>query len=118
MNRGLRLFKKLYKHHFVYSYSTLPSELIVFMDDNMIVCWHPEQPFPYECSKPLPINKSEDPSVLKIGNKDIKEMFHKTNKELIPHELAALTYTTKHRWYPRARDKKFNTSTPMNRKYL
>lgn len=34
-------------------------------------------------------------------------------------ELSKLTFTTKHRWFPRARDKKMNyKKVPMDRKYL
>ncbi|KAJ8686746.1 hypothetical protein QAD02_022540 [Eretmocerus hayati] len=117
MNTGFSLMQSGLKLAISRSYSKLPSELVVFMDDQMVVCWHPEQPFPYECSKPLPAKKPEVDTVLKVGEKDVKEMFTKPKKEMLPIELAKITYTCKHRWYPRARDKK-RVITPPDRPYL
>jgi len=98
-------------------YSTLPSEAVIFTeDDNMIVCWHPEQPFPYECSLPLPEEKP-DTSVLRIGEKDIKDIFWQKKPYQVVEELANITYTTKHRWYSRSKDKKAK-KTERNRPYL
>ncbi|EZA55880.1 hypothetical protein DMN91_010857 [Ooceraea biroi] len=98
-------------------YSTLPSEAVIFMeDDTMVVCWHPEQPFPYECSLPLPEEKS-DANVLRIGNKEVGEVFWRKKPFEVVEELARVTYTTKHRWYPRSRDKKARKTVP-DRPYL
>ncbi|CAB0034237.1 unnamed protein product [Trichogramma brassicae] len=115
MNVGRRIFNAIRLSN--RTYSKLPPELVVFMDDSMVVSWHPEQPFPYECSKPLPPMIPKPTSVLKIGEAEIKSVFHKTNPKMTPHELAKLTYTTKHRWYPRARSKKAKTTLP-DRPYL
>ncbi|EGI61438.1 PREDICTED: 39S ribosomal protein L42, mitochondrial [Acromyrmex echinatior] len=98
-------------------YSTLPSEAVIFMEDNrMVVCWHPEKIFPYECSLPLPEEKP-DISVLRIGNKEVAEMFRKKKEYQVVEELAKITYTTKHKWYPRSRDKKAKDTEP-DRPYL
>lgn len=117
MNLVPKIIHQLRNPMFIRSYSKIPSELVVFMDDNMVVCWHPEQPFPYEYSKPLPVKLPESKSVLKIGGKEIKEVFRKENKALLPEELAKLTYTAKHTWYPRARDKKAKKTIP-DRPYM
>ena len=117
MNGALRLFRSLHKQSLARTYSKVPPELVVFMDDRMVVCWHPEQPFPYECSKPLPVVEAKPESVLKIGDTEVNEVFRRKRTELVPEELAKLTYTTKHRWYPRARDKKAKTTLP-DRPYL
>lgn len=99
-------------------YSTLPSEAVIFMEDDMMVtCWHPEKPFPYECSLPLPENKHEDNSVLRVGEKDIAEIFKKKKDFMVIDELTKLTYTTKHKWFPRSRDKKAKKTEP-DRPYL
>lgn len=112
MNFVSKLICNLSKQVSVRAYSKLPPELTVFMDDNMVVCWHPEQPFPYEYSKPLPVRLPEPESVLKIGEKEIKAVFRKENKAILPEELAKITYTAKHRWYPRARSKKAKKTVP------
>jgi len=98
-------------------YSTLPSEAVIFTeDDSMVICWHPEQPFPYECSLPLPEEKP-DTSVLRIGKKDIEDIFWQKKPYQVVEELANITYTTKHRWYPKSRDKKAKKTEP-DRPYL
>lgn len=118
MNRGLKLLKSLHKQPFARAYSTkLPSELVVFMDDDMVVCWHPEPSFPYEYTKPLPVEEPVPQSVLKVGEAEVRKMFRPQKADLIPEELAKLTYTCKHRWFPRARDKKAK-NTPPDRPYL
>ncbi|KAM0729135.1 Large ribosomal subunit protein mL42 [Formica fusca] len=98
-------------------YSTLPSEAVIFTeDDRMVVCWHPEKPFPYEYSLPLPKEKPDN-SVLCIGEKDVADVFRKKKPDEVVHELAKITYTTKNRWYPRSRDKKAKETEP-DRPYL
>nr|XP_012222117.1 PREDICTED: 39S ribosomal protein L42, mitochondrial [Linepithema humile] len=99
-------------------YSSLSSEAVIFTeDDAMVVCWHPEKPFPYECSLPLPEEKLTDTSVLCIGDKDVADVFRKKKPYQVVEELAKITYTTKHRWYPRSRDKKAKNTEP-DRPYL
>lgn len=97
-------------------YSTLPSEAIIFMEDEMVACWHPEKTFPYECSLPLPEDKP-DTSILCIGDKEIADVFRKKKPHMVVEELSKITYTTKHKWYPRSRDKKAKTTEP-DRPYL
>ncbi|XP_012278550.1 39S ribosomal protein L42, mitochondrial [Orussus abietinus] len=119
MNRGV-YFLNLLKRTFVQrnvNYSMLPSQVVVVADDDTIVCWHPEETFPYECSKPLPEAKPGSNSVLKIGENEINSVFRKVNPELAPQMLAKITFTTKHRWYPRSRDRKAKKTEP-NRPYL
>ncbi|OXU21477.1 hypothetical protein TSAR_011838 [Trichomalopsis sarcophagae] len=118
MNIGLRLFRAVQKHSSqVRAYSQLPPELVVFMNNEMVVCWHPEQTFPYECSKPLPVREPEPESVLKIGEVEVKAMFKHPKADLIPEELGRITYTCKHRWFPKARSKKYKNTEP-DRPYL
>lgn len=86
--------------------------------NDMVVAWHPPRKFPYEFTKPLPKVEAQPDSVLKVDANDTHKTF-KTQppRAIIADELAALTYTTKHIWFPRARDKK-NKKTPPNRPYL
>lgn len=117
MNRGILLMRSLvFPHLRNKNYSTLPKEAIIYLDKQTIVCWHPEQHFPYECSKPLS-EKKESKSVLRIGKKEIHDAFEAKTVEKIADELALLTQTTKHRWFPRSRDKKAK-KTLRERKYL
>lgn len=84
------------------SSSKLPSDIVVPLNKEMIVCWHPEQEFPYEHSLPLPEEKqTSSNSVLCIGEQEIAEMFKHKRKEMVIEELSKITYTTKHRWYPK-----------------
>lgn len=117
MNPMLRIIQTCVRSARYAKYSTLPSEAVIFMeDDRMIVCWHPEKPFPYECSLPLPEEKP-DISVLCIGDKDVADVFRKKKPYQVIEELAKITYTTKHRWYPSSRDKKERKPEP-DRPYL
>lgn len=113
----LPLFKNTYKQCFTRKYSQLPPELVVFYDDKLTLCWHPEKPFPYECSRPIPPKVSPPETPLKIGEKEIEVLYRKKDKLQIVEELAKLTYTCKHRWFIRPRDKKAK-KTPKDRPWL
>lgn len=121
MNLWLRSPGRLYKQIIPFlarSYNTkLPSDFVIVQDRDMVICWHQQEPFPYECTKPIPVKESLPESVLKIGSKEVKAIFTKPNQEILPEELGKLTYTCKHRWYPRARDKKAKKTEP-DRKYM
>lgn len=99
--------------------ASLSTECVVFSDDgSTIVCWHPEQAFPYECSRPLPEPVSESNSVLNIEDQaNAYAVFRKKSDEVVRQELMKITHTTKHRWFPRSRDK-FAKKTPSDREYL
>ncbi|EFA00323.1 large ribosomal subunit protein mL42 [Tribolium castaneum] len=96
-----------------------PDHKIVLTDDeSTYVAWHPKQDFPYECTQPLPEKQVEDTSVLKTQlTPQLKEVFNKKTPEQARQELMNITHTTKHRWFPRARDKRAK-KTPMDREYL
>ncbi|XP_033337311.1 mitochondrial ribosomal protein L42 [Megalopta genalis] len=101
------------------SFKKLPAELIVPLNKEMIVCWHPEQEFPYECSLPLPEEKQPvSDSVLCIGGKEIAEVFYNKRREEVIQELAKISYTTKHRWYPKGKKAKRARKTEPERTYL
>lgn len=82
--------------------STSSEDRVVITDDgSTIVCWHPERPFPYECSKPLPESPTVEHSVLKVQNSsNIYEVFKTTKEDQVRQELMNITHTTKHRWFP------------------
>lgn len=118
MNSVLRAIRFCNRSMIHAKYSTKPPEAVIFMDNDMVVCWHPEKPFPYECSLPLPEEKSESDSVLCVGEKDIADVFWKKKPlNMAVEDLAKITFTCKHRWYPRARDKKAKKTKP-DRPYL
>lgn len=98
--------------------TTKPYKIVTTSDDTTFVSWHPEEEFPYECTKPLPTIKEESDTVLKTQlTPAVKSIFNKTTQEQARQELMDLTSTTKHRWYPRARDKRAK-KTVMDREYL
>ncbi|KAH0554134.1 hypothetical protein KQX54_007891 [Cotesia glomerata] len=111
------LFRSLRNYCNVRNYSNKPDELVIFKND-MAICWHPEVDFPYECSKPIPKAKQTPKSVLNTSEEEAMKMFSREKPRLvIVEELAKMTYTTKHRWFPRARDKKAKKTVP-DRPYL
>ncbi|XP_043791873.1 39S ribosomal protein L42, mitochondrial [Apis laboriosa] len=96
----------------------LPSEFVIPMSNDMIICWHPEREFPYKYSLPLPQEKETlSNSVLCIGEKEIADVFKHKRKEVVIEELRKMTYTTKHRWYPKKRLLRFKKVEP-DRPYL
>lgn len=94
-------------------------KIVSTKDESTLVAWHPKQDFPYECTKPLPVEKvAENPSALKTQlTPELLSVFNKKTPEQTRLELMNITYTTKHRWFPRARDRKAK-KTPMDREYL
>ena len=89
-------------------------------DESTFVAWHPKvKDFPYEFSRPIPtVQEQHSASLLK--DKSVQtalNAFKNKHPEIARQELMKITYTTKHRWYPRARDKKAK-KTPMDRPYL
>lgn len=99
------------------NFSSLPSEAVIFSeDDQSIICWHPEVPFPYEYSKPLPLEEPKSTGLLKYDAKDMYKLQFK-NDAVKAEALGAMTFTCKHRWFPRARDKRAKKTLP-DRPYL
>jgi len=47
----------------------------------------------------------------------VADVFRKKKPYQVVEELAKITYTTKHRWYPRSRDKRAKDTEP-DRPYL
>lgn len=90
-------------------------------DQTAFFAWHPKQDFPYEYTRPLP-TKLEQKSQSLLKDQKIetaKIAFKLSHPEIARGELMKLTSTTKHRWFPRSRDKKLNfKKTPMDRRYL
>ncbi|XP_013108138.1 large ribosomal subunit protein mL42 [Stomoxys calcitrans] len=84
-----------------------------------IVAWHPDPTYPYEFSKPLPTaTESQSTSLMKEESlSTAMSAFKEKRPEVAREELMRLTHTTKHRWFPRSRDKKAK-KTVMDRPYL
>ncbi|XP_022301290.2 large ribosomal subunit protein mL42-like [Crassostrea virginica] len=74
-------------------------------DESMIICWHPEPKYPYECSKPMPRETEE----MTLGDSPLKLQhirdFRIRNRPTGPKipELANIFYDTKHPFYPQSR---------------
>lgn len=94
------------------------NNIVITDDGSTIVALHPDQGFPYEHSRPLPDEEKVSIGVLRMENaEEVRKVFVETKPEIARKQLAALTLTTDHRWFPRARDKKAK-KTEMNRPYL
>ncbi|PZC85678.1 hypothetical protein B5X24_HaOG215948 [Helicoverpa armigera] len=94
------------------------NKIVMTDDGTTIVALHKDQEFPYEHSRPLPEETVADTGVLRMTDKDeVYRVFRDMKPEMARKQLASLTLTTEHRWFPRARDKKAK-KTEMNRPYL
>lgn len=98
--------------------SKIEDPIVVTDDGKTIVCWHPEKEFPYECTRPMPEIPVRETTVLKTTKAEAMKCFQKKRPEIeAREELAKMTQTTIHRWFPRSRDKKAK-KTPKDRPYL
>lgn len=87
-------------------------------DNSTFVAWHPEIDFAYEFTRPIPPQPTPRSSLIKAEALDTAtKAFVNKHPEIVRQELCRVTFTTKHRWFPRARDKKAK-KTAMNREYL
>ncbi|XP_060654498.1 large ribosomal subunit protein mL42 [Drosophila nasuta] len=98
---------------------SLVESVAVTKNGKTIVAWHPETQFPYEHTKPLPqtVAKQSSSVIKETALDSAMSAFKNKHPEVARQELMKLTHTTKHRWFPRARDKKAK-KTPMDRPYL
>lgn len=88
-------------------------------DKSTFVAWHPDVEFPYALSKPLPeVSEQSSSAVIEeSAMKTAQRAFKTAHPEVAREELQRLTFTTKNRWYPRARDRKAK-KTESDRPYL
>lgn len=112
-------FKSFPKLNAAYNAASVQS-VALSKDETTFVAWHPKiKDFPYEFSKPIPtVQEQQSASLLK--DKSVQtalNAFKNKHPEVARQELMKITHTTKHRWYPRARDKKAK-KTPMDRPFL
>ncbi|WAR25814.1 RM42-like protein [Mya arenaria] len=86
-------------------------------DGQTVVCWHPEPEHPYEHTQPMEYNKeelSQGTSVLKdqvLRNYDSRVRPTGPNTQ----ELSHITFTTKHRWFPKPGKKFAKRDPPKDR---
>ncbi|XP_053963206.1 39S ribosomal protein L42, mitochondrial [Anastrepha ludens] len=121
--RFLRLFStaslRQTNHKNAVGDKSLVDKVAITNDGAVVVAWHPDIPFPYECSKPLPkALDSQNISLIKVNAlRTAMSAFKNKKPEVARQELMQLTHTTKHRWFPRSRDKRAK-NTSMDRPYL
>lgn len=93
-------------------------KVVTTSDNSTFVAWHPIREFPYELSKPIPPKAIPSSSLVKEeALATAMSAFERKHPEIVRQELSRVTYTTKHRWFPRSRDRKAK-KTPMDREYL
>lgn len=116
---GFRLFSSSSIHRNAVGGKSLVEAVAVTKNGRTIVAWHPDTPFPYEKTQPLPkFTEVQTSDVIKESAlKTAMQAFGRKHPEVARQELMKLTHTTKNRWFPRARDKKAK-KTPMDRPYL
>lgn len=113
--------------HLIKSYSSktatgqlsLVDKIALTDDGKTFVAWHPTKEFPYEFTRPIPISEHRDRSAVikESALNTAMDAFNTKRPEIVRQELQKITFTTKHRWFPRARDKRAK-KTPMDRPYL
>lgn len=89
-------------------------------DQSTFFAWHPKKEIPYEFTKPLPTTlESKHYSLLKEKNIEEAKIRYSVgnNPKFTEERLAKVTFTSKHRWFPRSRDK-LAKKTPMDRPFL
>lgn len=88
-------------------------------DQRAFIAWHPKKEYPYEFTRPLPtLTEQINHSLIKDEVLHAAEnAFNRKTGTFSIDKLSKLTFTCRHRWYPRSRDKKAK-QTPMDRTYL
>lgn len=117
-NSGLHLTKS-YSSNTATGHWSLVDKIALTDDRKTFVAWHPQQEFPYELTRPIPEYEERNRSAVIKENAINTAMtaFSTKHPEIARQELQRITFTTKHRWFPRSRDKKAK-KTPMDRTYL
>lgn len=94
--------------------------LIVTSDDgSVVVCWHPEKPFPYEMSLPIPEKVQAAETNLKVqSSKELKSVFKEKTEEEYRAELQKMTYTIHHQWFIKAKSWRRKQPVRFPRPYL
>jgi large subunit ribosomal protein L42 len=90
-------------------------------DKTAFFAWHPKQSFAYEYTRPLPTSiEQKSSSLLKEQSIAAAQVAWKLkHPDFSRTELSKVTFTSKHRWFPRSRDKKMNyKKVPMDRTFL
>lgn len=97
----------------------LSEKIVLNHNGTTFVAWHHEKDFPYECTKPIDKKlKEESNTILKtVMSPELKQLFKTKTPEVARQELMEITHTTKHRWFPRSRDKRAKKTKP-ERPYL
>lgn len=125
MNQIIRSFSTKVSSFKVYPAETpvrcraLVESIAKSRDQQSFIAWHPKKEIPYEFTRPLPKFETEFNSSLikdEILEQALKAYKH-SYPDLVRENLSKLTFTTKHRWFPRSRDKKAK-KTIMDRPYL
>lgn len=93
-------------------------KVVTTSDNSTFVAWHPTTEFPYEYSKPLPPPAIPTSTLLKDeAMRTAMQAFGNKHPEIARKELEKLTFTSKHTWKPRQRDRKAKKTKP-DREYL
>ncbi|WKY03450.1 hypothetical protein Q1695_004864 [Nippostrongylus brasiliensis] len=79
---------------------------IVVCPNGAVAAWHPETPFPYECSRPVEIEEAEK------EQSPLSSAVNRTTKWKngpVNAQLKDIFYTTKHEWYTRTREERLRS---------
>lgn len=92
--------------------------VVTTSNNDTFVAWHPTPDYPYEHSKALPPPAIASSTLLKDDAiQSAMKAFGTKRPEIAQQELMRVTYTSKHTWKPRQRDRKAK-KTIADREYL
>uniref|UniRef100_A0A0K0DXC1 Large ribosomal subunit protein mL42 n=1 Tax=Strongyloides stercoralis TaxID=6248 RepID=A0A0K0DXC1_STRER len=87
---------------------------IVVTKSGTVLCWHPEQDFPFENSLPIEKNSSNSKSPLLEELREKYSLKVSSTKGPSNKVLQEMFYTNKNEWYTRTReDKLYQTSAKL-----
>lgn len=99
--------------------SSKDERIVLTKDGTTFVAWHQKQDFPYEYTRPIPERAIEESNTVlrTVMSPELKQIFKTKTPDAAREELMNITHTTKHRWFPRSRDKRAKKTVP-DREYL
>lgn len=94
--------------------------IVLSTDGGPILCWHPEQPFPYEHTKPLPRKEPE----IRQGDTELKVQYMLDEKYKYrpdgptQEELMKIFHTTRHVFDPKPQLRYRKKNPPKDRESI
>ncbi|KHN73778.1 28S ribosomal protein L42, mitochondrial [Toxocara canis] len=81
----------------------------VVCKNGVVACWHPDEPFPYEHTRPIDVQQLKKEKAALVSSVLKQEVVLESERNRLRRgpdnsELKEIFYTTKHEWYSRTRE--------------